>query len=196
MCFFILPRLHSAGRRVARHIICLSLSLSSCTDINYSFEQYVWPCFIIIGVDRILRGIRIAFNHRGTTAKIEAFGSEMVRVTVKRRMDWTPGQHAYLMMPAISRLPTETHPFSICTVPEPVDGSISRYKKVQFIMRARGGFTKRLREAALNGVSQTSCYIDGPYGSPPNLKEFTTCVLVAGGSGASYTLPLLMDLVK
>jgi len=40
-----------------------------------------------------------------------------------------------------------------------------------------------------------SAFIDGPYGCPPDLKRFSTCILIAGGSGVSYTLPLLMDLV-
>ncbi|KAI0758296.1 ferric reductase NAD binding domain-containing protein [Irpex lacteus] len=60
-----------------------------------------------------------------------------------------------------------------------------------------GGFTGRLREHAKNGKTATvPAFVDGPYGCPPDLTRYSTSILVAGGSGVSYTLPLLLNLVS
>jgi ferric-chelate reductase len=61
--------------------------------------------------------------------------------------------------------------------------------------------TKRLGELADKACNEgktltVPAYIDGPYGEPPNLGESSTCILFAGGSGVTYTLPLLQDIVR
>jgi ferric-chelate reductase len=65
-----------------------------------------------------------------------------------------------------------------------------------FLIRARQGFTGRLRKLAAAGQATVPAYIDGPYGCPPDLKRFSTCVLFAGGSGVSYTISLLMSIIQ
>ncbi|KAJ7767302.1 ferric reductase NAD binding domain-containing protein [Mycena metata] len=72
-----------------------------------------------------------------------------------------------------------------------------------FILRVRTGFTRRLREAVLAapdstiaGVSKSfKAFVDGPYGSPPDVRGFETVVFICGGSGVSFTLPLFLDLI-
>ncbi|KAJ6526009.1 iron reductase [Mycena capillaripes] len=72
------------------------------------------------------------------------------------------------------------------------------HRKLVFLVRVRGGFTKRLLDAAAdNSKSDTfKAYIDGPYGSPPSMNGFGSVLLFAGGSGVSFTLPLLLDLIR
>lgn len=66
-----------------------------------------------------------------------------------------------------------------------------------FIIRGREGFTSKLREHAKNGkATSVPAFVDGPYGYPPDLTQYSTAILVSGGSGVSYTLPLLLDLVS
>jgi ferric-chelate reductase len=68
---------------------------------------------------------------------------------------------------------------------------------VSFLIRGREGFTGRLREHARDKKTATvPAFVDGPYGCPPDLTQYSTCILIAGGSGVSYTLPLLLDLVS
>jgi len=38
--------------------------------------------------------------------------------------------------------------------------------------------------------------VDGPYGRPPSVNSFSSVVLLAGGSGVSFTLPLLLDIIS
>lgn len=149
---------------------------------------------------------------------VELVSSDTIRLTLRRKMNWRPGQHAYVIFPTVSDIPTEAHPFTIASIPHALDGSdgaSGREKDVVFIVRGRSGFTKRLREyASRNGVSRVPAFVDGPYGCPPVLTEYSTCILIAGksyclrsprrnsadhdvgGSGVSYTLPLLLDLVR
>jgi ferric-chelate reductase len=150
---------------------------------------------------------------------------------------WAPGQSAYLIIPSVSRLPFEAHPFTISSIDSnhsdvldeleprdqqpntqisfagPVLGSSAQFwNELVFFINVRKGFTARLKEAALRG-DKVKVFIDGPYGPSPNLGSYDTSVLIAGqwlisprrllmrvplsgGSGVSYTLPLLLDIIE
>jgi ferric-chelate reductase len=184
----------------------------------------VWPAVIIWAFDRIVRMIRLVMNHtvwRGSgpehsNSAIELISDDTIRVTLKRAMNWKAGQHAYLLLPSVSKLPTEAHPFTISTIPGALDGSDGpKEKDITFLIRTRNGFTGRMRDQALKGGRfSVPVYIDGPYGSPPDLSHYSTNILVSGktyviyyvpqltdgnllgGSGVSYTLPLLLQQVQ
>jgi ferric-chelate reductase len=84
----------------------------------------------------------------------------------------------FLNLPKISAFPFESHPFTISTVA----GSKGE-KELVFLIKARQGFTGRLRDAArdASGSRKTvNVILDGPYGSPPDLSPFSTVVLMAG----------------
>ena len=155
---------------------------------------------VVWALDRILRTTRIIWNnraHRGIdheygSAVIELVSSDTVRMTLRRKMNWRPGQHAYVVLPTVSDMPTEAHPFTIASIPPSRAGSgfdDSAERDMVFLIRARGGFTGRLRDhAAANGVCRVPAFIDGPYGCPPDLTKFSTCILIAGPSALSLLL--------
>ncbi|KAG6825184.1 hypothetical protein H0H92_004433 [Tricholoma furcatifolium] len=75
----------------------------------------------------------------------------------------------------------------------------SRQTKLMFVIRARSGMTKHLMDVSLQAREQqmnVKVILDGPYGSPPRLRGFDTVVLIAGGSGITFTLPLFLDVVR
>ncbi|KAF7373154.1 Ferric/cupric reductase transmembrane component 1 [Mycena sanguinolenta] len=87
------------------------------------------------------------------------------------------------------------------------EGKISDTSRLMFILRVRDGFTKRLLDSVLanpdsessgdGGVSRSfEAFVDGPYSSPPVVRGFETVVFISGGSGVSFGLPLLLDLVQ
>lgn len=189
---------------------------------------WIYPCFIIWGLDRLIRFLRlVAFNHSyfgfksGSTmdATAELLSDDFVRLRFHRpsHFHWTPGQTAYLIMPSVSRLPFEAHPFTIasfnstlfdvpatptseksaatCVAERNIGSSASFWKELVFFINVREGFTARLRDAALKG-DKVKVFVDGPYGPSPNLGSYDTSVLVAGGSGVSYTLPVLLDIIE
>jgi len=138
-------------------------------------------------------------------ATAELPSDDFVRLRLHRpsHFHWAPGQTAYLIMPSVSRLPFEAHPFTIASydstlldVPQEQEPhgddstqfsvaehtfgpSASFWKEVVFFINVRKGFTARLKEAASKG-DKLKVFIDGPYGPSPNLGSYDMSVLIAG----------------
>ena len=69
---------------------------------------------------------------------------------------------------------------------------------MRFIVHPRNGFTRRLREFAedVGSGGPISAFVDGPYGCPPDISAYEKVVLIAGGSGITFILPLLLDMIR
>lgn len=163
-------------------LVYLHRRTSSADVIYRSFGAYFWSGLVVWAADRVLRFCRILWNNRGgnaTKATVELLAEDTTRVTIRRRMNWTPGQHAYLIFPTVSKLPSEAHPFTIASIPTTIEGTNER--ELVFLIRGQGGFTRRLQQHVTSSSSEpVPVYIDGPYGNPPNLHVFSTCILIAG----------------
>ncbi|KAG1717753.1 ferric reductase NAD binding domain-containing protein [Suillus lakei] len=197
---------------------------------NFQVTYWIYPCFVIWGLDRLTRLLRlVVFNHSyfgfrsGSTmdGTAELLSDDFVRLRFRRpsHFHWAPGQTAYLIMPSVSRLPFEAHPFTIASfkstlfeVPEEqkptsekftqislAEGTLGSsapfWKELVFFIHVREGFTTRLKDAASKG-DKVKVFVDGPYGPSSNLGSYDTSVLIAGGSGISYTLPVLLDIIE
>lgn len=71
----------------------------------------------------------------------------------------------------------------------------------EFIIRVHDGFTRDLwkyasKTSAAHEKKKLRCSIDGGYGQVLDFKQFDRVVLVAGGSGASFTFAVAMDLTR
>ncbi|KAG2095871.1 ferric reductase NAD binding domain-containing protein [Suillus discolor] len=191
-------------------------------------SYWIWPSFVFWALDRFIRVVRlVVFNHSyfgfksgsGTMdATTEMLSADVVRLRLRRppHFHWSPGQTAYLIMPSVSTLPFEAHPFTIASfdssllsTPKTEDQSGSGendetqvlgssapfWKELVFLVNVHGGFTKKLKEvAATKGIVKV--FVDGPYGPSPDLGSYDTCVFVAGGSGISYTLPVFLSVIE
>ena len=137
-------------------------------------------------------------------AHVELLSEDTLRITVRRRFDmpmfvgrgawgWKAGQHMFLAFPTIG--PMESHPFTIASVCEPMDDTLrategeeggtkseGRLREMVWIVRTRDGFTARLRDQTIDkgGVRDIPVFLDGPYGAPPDITPFETCVFIAG----------------
>ncbi|KDQ18800.1 hypothetical protein BOTBODRAFT_170807 [Botryobasidium botryosum FD-172 SS1] len=203
------------------HIILVFLfMLAACLHwpkLNYR----VWPGFLLWGLDRFCRLIHLVVLNRlwlsvlpkkksdASNVKLEQLSDDTLLLTLYRRASWKAGQHFYLMLPSISSIPFESHPFTAASIPYAFEGASeaarirsgvgNREHELVFIIRARDGFTRRLlQHATMEGASSVPlcAYVDGPYGCPPSLALYDMCILIAGGSGVTYTLSLLLDLVR
>lgn len=157
--------------------------------------DYIWPALMLWLLDRVLRALRIIWNNRlwvlgeskYSLATVELVSNDTVRLTLLRRFSWKPGQHAYVTLPSISRLPFEAHPFTIASIPtrsRNTNVNSSDDNSVVFIIRGRSGMTGQLRQFAAreNRFTVTvPALVDGPYGCPPDLLKFSTSILIAGG---------------
>jgi len=162
---------------------------------------YIWLAVGFWGLDRVFRVLKVIFINTGNSAPVKAViehvSSDAVRITLPdRRMNWTAGQHVFLNVPGVSTLPFESHPFTIASIREPtIEGH--KNQPLVFIIRTMNGFTRHLYNHAVSHPGKpVAMLVDGPYGRPPSVDCFSTVVLLAGGSGVSFTLPLLLEIIS
>ena len=115
-------------------------------------------------------------------------------------LSWSAGQHFYVVMPGMSRLPWEAHPFTAATT--------SSCENLEFIVRVRDGFTKRMKERvdeerkALGlGLDdecsiQVKAAVEGPYGGKRSLSSYEAVLILAGGSGVSFAISHLLQIIE
>lgn len=111
-----------------------------------------------------------------------------VRIDSRSITTWTPGSHVLVSIPKFGRL--QTHPATIASTPTSHDGDLV------LLLRAHSGFTARISTAPAN-ANDYSARVDGPYhSSHADPAAFESVVFVAGSTGLSYTLPILLDLAE
>ena len=168
--------------------------------------------------DRLISILRFTYNNtRVPRATITALPGGVSKVQIKSSLltRWSPGQHAFITIPRFGG--HQTHPATILSTPKSHDGDLV------FIMKAHKGFTSRLLAAASSStiprtssrdsqekgsLSATSsvergipepkhhiALISGPYGSSHlDFATFDSVMLIAGSTGITFTLPLLLDI--
>jgi predicted ferric reductase len=134
--------------------------------------------------DRLFRLAKTCWNFVGNFAILTPMADGAVRVKLRRSLACRPGSHAFLWIPSIRLL--ETHPFTL------VSNSPS-----EFLIREYDGFTSSLVKAARQNPGKAwRCSVDGGYGQVPDFKRFDRVVLVAGGSGATFTFSIASSIVR
>lgn len=135
-------------------------------------------------MDRVIRFLKVCWNFPGNYASLTALPDRAIRVRLARSVRATAGSHAFLWVPAIRLI--ETHPFTMLAT-EPSE----------FVIRVHDGFTQDLwRYAEKAPGRRLRCSIDGGYGQVLDFKPFDKVILVAGGSGASFTFAIALDLIR
>lgn len=138
--------------------------------------------------DRSFRLFRLLSINQGkpkcTEASIEVISPNAVRLVLPNRdITWKAGQHVFLILPGVSTIPFESHPFTIANIPSGQGAS-----DLVFYIRSMDGFTRKLDNyAQTNNGKSVTALVDGPYGRPPPVNTFSTVVLVAGRSCAPGT---------
>jgi NAD(P)H-flavin reductase len=83
------------------------------------------------------------------------------------------------------------HPFTICTLPSSGE--------MVFFVRPHRGFTARLKKLVETRYGTMAMSIDGPYGNSGTVSKLAASdkvLLIAGGSGTGYLLPLLKSILQ
>ncbi|KAK4686608.1 hypothetical protein P7C73_g3519, partial [Tremellales sp. Uapishka_1] len=122
-------------------------------------------------------------------------------------LTWAAGQHFYLIMPGMSRLPWEAHPFTVATIPKVV-GEDETTGELTFIVRVRDGFTSKMKDhvdtvrkergLAIDDVCQVhvKAAVEGPYGAVRTMEMNDAVLLIAGGSGISFAIAHLLQIIR
>jgi predicted ferric reductase len=135
--------------------------------------------------DRALRLGRVLFYASNNHATVYPLPNGGTKVVIKKSPTRAvPGKHFYIWIPAIRKF--EMHPFTVVGT-----------QPLEFIINAYDGFTKDLHNfATAHPGTKLLASVDGPYGTFPDPMEYDKIVLVAGGSGASFTFGLAVNLLE
>jgi predicted ferric reductase len=156
--------------------------LSTRSVIITGFAGGLW------GLDRLLRAGRILWYAYDNSATITPLPHGGTRIVLRRSpSSAVAGAHCFLWIPKIRAF--ETHPFTIIrATPLSLDMAVAAYD----------GFTNDLHSYAVKhpgAILRAS--IDGPYGQLPNFSKVADkVILVAGGSGATFTFGVALDMIK
>lgn len=137
--------------------------------------------------------LRTCFEY-GVRAKahVKVEDNGFVRVTIPANFTWEIGQHCFLRFTGFGIAEAlSAHPFTICSLPSTSSGDQSF---LVFYLKRHKGFTAKLYEYALqNPGAQVSVMVDGPYGgiNTQSYVNSSHLVVIAGGSGAGWTLPFI-----
>lgn len=180
---------------------------------NSFFRIYAWIGISLFVFDRLVRALIYAFNNmKPANFTLHGLSGDVtkVRVTSSRIKKWSPGQHVFLSIPELGF--GQSHPATILSIPSSHDNDLV------FILRAHRGFTQRLLRSAKSPSTDISqgvrekesaskedavqiikgkhfSLIGGPHGgSHSDFAAFDTVLLIAGSTGVTFTLPILLDI--
>jgi NAD(P)H-flavin reductase len=198
------------------HYILAMVYIGACIGHWDKLSCYLIPAMIVWFLDRGARLVRTVFLHYTVLPGGEvAFGpakasttvfsdpqGDVVRVDFVHPHDaWAVGQHFYLCFTESSIW--QSHPFTPLSLP--VHDDVACGVKHSYIFRAKGGETKKVAQLAAKKLQQaggvtplTSIILTGPYGEEitTHLTQDANILCVAGGTGITYVLPVLLGLVR
>jgi predicted ferric reductase len=169
--------------------------------------SYLWATVVIWLFSPFGRLFIKLKTPRGAQATLEDIDEEgeMLKITIPapRGLEWGVGSHVFLRFPTVA--PLDNHPFTVASLCEATlvgneSGKMSRMP-LFFLVRPRDGITGKSMKIARRQEAHSSTLkvlVEGPYvGLEGGLeRRFEQVVLVAGGSGISAMLPLLMSLSR
>lgn len=171
------------------HILFFIVALICSAYHQPALEDGLIIIFALIaamwGADRIIRFSRMCYRAVNNEAILEPLPNGGTKITLtKKPYGVVPGKHCFIWIPKICLF--EAHPFTV-VASEPME----------FVVNSYDGFTHDLRKYALShpGV-RLKASVDGPYGTFPDPLQYDKVVLIAGGSGASFTFGLAVNLLE
>lgn len=168
-------------------------------------KLYCWmvPSLVLIIADQTARFARTAYIHH-TGGKSTRWGFQSIQAQMKVLIDdngtvirldfdhahtqpWQAGQHFYLTFPSLSIW--QSHPFTVASAPDLHNETQTH----TYLLRVRDGQTKQL--AAL-GDCPVPVIMTGPYGQGHPSYAAQHVLAVAGGTGVTFTLPIIIAAIQ
>lgn len=205
------------------HYVLAMLYIGACWGHWSRLSCYLIPALVVWFIDRAVRLVRTFLLHynyidvgstmgfRSTDADITTFmdsvNGDVVRLNFTQPMEpWQIGQHFYLCFPKLNIW--QSHPFTPLNVPRATSSGVPH----SYIFRAKKGQTAKVARLTMaapsssttncgsDGKSQrrsttTPVILNGPYGvsEVDDLTSSTNILCVAGGTGITYVLPVLLS---
>ncbi|KAI1495468.1 ferric reductase like transmembrane component-domain-containing protein [Biscogniauxia marginata] len=195
------------------HYVMAMVYIGACWGHWKQLNCFLIPSLVIWFLDRGVRFVRAGLIHyqylpnstmgfRAAHASLTHFHDpehgDIVRMDFTHPQDaWKIGQHFYLCFTESSIW--QSHPFTPFSLPKVQDGVVSH----SYIFRAKKGETKNVAELASKKLSKSSnattpLILMGPYGDSitDTLSHDANVLCVAGGTGITYVLPVLLSLIQ
>ncbi|KAG8773150.1 hypothetical protein FRC12_002697 [Ceratobasidium sp. 428] len=169
-----------------------------CYHTPYA-EPWIFPPITFWGLDLVIRLVRFRLKD----AYLTSVDQQMTLIRIPDvQGGWMAGQHVRLRVFFDGR-PFESHPLTILNADQAttvLPRSSPTSTGITLGARAVGNWSRALNRLASENVSggdvRVSVMLDGPYGGLSlDLGDFESVLLVAGGSGATFTLGILDDIV-
>jgi predicted ferric reductase len=192
---------HEAFRK--SHYFFGILFLGGCWGHWPEMKEWMIASIAVVFFDRFCRLARMMLLHFNLKSADGGIGfktaaavpllytdEDLVAVVALRvkskRLGWRAGQHFFLTFPSITLL--QSHPFTPAVV---------RGDEQLYLIVGMAGETARLVTAAKEAPeAQLPVILCGAYGSPVLDRGAENFLLVAGGTGVSFTLPLAEELIN
>lgn len=163
----------------------------------YCHRDYFIATGVLYTLSILYSQIRTYFeyglSHRATFTMVSDLA---LKVTIPIDTTWQPSQHVFLRFIHLGLHALTAHPFTIASVP--TTRSSGGKSKLVFYVQPRGGLTGRLATAALQHPElSVPVLLDGPYGGVKGkpLHSYDHSLIIACGSGASLSLPFVMNAI-
>ena len=177
-----------------------------CYHTPYA-RPWIYPPIAFYGFDLTLR----LFRYRIQDALLESRDTQMTLIHVPNVSGgWVAGQHVQCRVFFGSRF-YESHALTILNAPQSISalpwtmhgeiGTGTSPGGITLAAKVCGDWSKALNELAQSseygsGKDTVAVMLDGPYGGTTlDFGEYETVLLVSGGSGATFALGILDDLV-
>ncbi|RGP69712.1 ferric reductase fre2 precursor [Fusarium sporotrichioides] len=195
------------------HYVLAMVYIGACYAHWDKLSCFLYSSLIIWAIDRALRLIRSGLIHyqymddgsigfKAIHAAMNLFpdsdNGDVLRLDFVHSQDpWNIGQHFYLCFTECSIW--QSHPFTPLSLPVLKDGVVRH----SYILRAKQGETKKLAEMARKRMAESRTFttpviLSGSYGESfaEDLAPETNILCVAGGTGITYVLPVLLSLIS
>jgi len=181
------------------HTISIAVLLPSLYMHQPSLLPYILACVFLYAADRLMRVIKTRIA-TATVLPLPEMDATHIEIPTLNA-GWRPGQHVRLRV--LSRGMgwfgwTQTHAFTISTASASHDGLVLMCKHAGDWTRRLGAMAKSKGYESGDARSRVKVWIEGPYGGPGRMlfASFSAAVLVVGGSGITFGLSMLQDLVN
>ena len=205
------------------HYVVAMLYIGACWGHWSRLSCWMIASLVVWFLDRGVRLVRTALLHynylagstsvmgfQSATASVTHFPDQdhghVVRLDFEHNHDtWDVGQHFYLCFPELSIW--QSHPFTPCSLPKFGRG----LQPHTYLLRGKNGETKNLADLANRKQERrrtedekavratTPVILAGPYGKSIvdslTTAADTNVLCIAGGTGVTFVLPVLMSLV-
>ncbi|KAJ6465134.1 hypothetical protein DFH09DRAFT_1278283 [Mycena vulgaris] len=180
------------------HILFIH-GLVACTYFHYpAVLPYFYAIVAIYGLDKLMRLVKTRIT-TATIRPIPALGVTRVEIPYINK-GWRAGQHVRIRVLSTAMGATgwaQVHPFTIASESNSNEGIVLMCKKT-------GTWTQKLFATAATSQSEkgvgrdVKIVVEGPYGGPgfAMFNSFSAAVFVAGGSGITFALSAIQELIR